>query len=96
MKFTPEQVIEMAREAGVPDLWLATISDAGYEALCRCASVAADRALEAAYDVVMREPFKQQPLDTEEWDSPEAAHEAAIKSMAFDICTAIRAMKEQA
>jgi hypothetical protein len=48
MKFTPEQVIEMAREAGVPDLWLATISDAGYEALCRCASVVADRALEAA------------------------------------------------
>lgn len=93
MKFTPEQVIEMAREAGGVEAVVGefVLSEADLTRLC---TLAADRALEAAYDVVMREPFKQQPLDTEEWDSPEAAHEAAIKSMAFDICTAIRAMKE--
>lgn len=48
-----------------------------------------------AYDIVLRAPFKQPDLDAEEWDSPEAAHEASLKSMAFDITAEIRAAIEQ-
>jgi len=42
MKFTPEQVIEMAREAGLPD------AVGAHPAFKQALNIAADRALEAA------------------------------------------------
>lgn len=51
MKFTPEQVIEMAREAGFPSMSLDNISDTDAERLARLCTFAADAALEeAAHD----------------------------------------------
>ena len=69
MKFTPEQVIEMAEEAGI------TSDDAACQAyeLTRLCTLAADRALEAAAqkcDVTPPQPFRP---------SIEAAH--AIRAM---------------
>ena len=51
--------------------------------------------LREAYDIALRAPFKQPELDAEEWESPEAAHDAGLKSMAFDITSEIRAAIEQ-
>lgn len=49
MKFTPEQVIEMAREAGFPPFAVANISESDTASLFKFATLAADRALEARY-----------------------------------------------
>lgn len=46
--------------------------------------------LQEADEIVVRAPFKQPELDADAWTDPEAAHEAGLKSMAFDISTEIR------
>jgi len=48
MKFTPEQVIEMAREAGLSDWFIDNLSDQNAKRIKRLCTLAADRALEAA------------------------------------------------
>ena len=48
MKFTTEQVIEMAREAGLSDWFIDNLSDQNAKRIKRLCTLAADRALEAA------------------------------------------------
>ena len=81
MKFTPEQVIEMAREAGFDTRRESVLVD-GLDisrTITRLCTLAADRALEAAADIV------------DNADTPDCGGWSA-----GGISDAIRAMKEQA
>jgi len=83
MKFTPEQVIEMAREAGF-DVY--DMKESPREAIAkatRLCTLAADRALEAAANVCD--------------NRADSMREMSIQQMELDLAAdAIRAMKEKA
>lgn len=82
MKFTPSQVIEMAREAGFPSMSLDHISDTDAERITRLCTLAADRALEAAAE-------KAEAIARDEYGMVNSLHEYG------ECADAIRAMKEQ-
>ena len=87
MKFTPEQVIEMAREAGF-DVY--DMKESPREAITRATrlcTLAADRALEAA-------ALKCASIPEHEWEQPDGTR-ARSEPTASDFVDAIRAMKEQ-
>ena len=101
---TREQVIQMAADAGFvgygEDMGEYSIPAPAFiarlERVIEAAHTAGrDQGLREAYDIALRAPFKQPELDAEEWESPEAAHDAGLKSMAFDITAEIRAAIEQ-
>ena len=83
MKFTPEQVIEMAREAELIDARddIGTIPGCYRAAITRLCTLAADRALEAAANVCD--------------NKADSMREMSIQQMELDLAAdAIRAMKE--
>jgi len=64
------------------------------EALERAKAEAVTGERERCYDIVMRAPFEQPDMtqdDVDEFGGIEGAWEVSAKSMAFDICTKIRA-----
>ena len=102
MKFTPEQVIEMAREAGF-DVELAGVFDptegvigAGdlSDELTRLCTLAADRALEAVNSTVQAKAVAVTAANSYRGKINSAA--AFAVGILDDVSDTIRAMKEQA
>ena len=73
MKFTPEQVIEMAREAGIPD------AVGAHPAFKQALNIAADRALEAAAGACEQTDEDGEGPDSWGWHSKDYAK--AIRAM---------------
>lgn len=87
MKFTREQVIEMAKSAAQEHGHTIKATDEIVETLMSFASLAADRALEAAENRCTRLAVKFHQI--------EATYAAGQKRAALECGDAIRAMKEQ-
>jgi len=79
MKFTPEQVIEMAREAGLSDWFIDNLSDQNAKRIKRLCTLAADRALEAAAGACEQTDEDGEGPDSWGWHSKDYAK--AIRAM---------------
>ena len=79
MKFTPEQVIEMAREAGLSDWFIDNLSDQNAKRIKSLCTLAADRALEAAAGACEQTDEDGEGPDSWGWHSKDYAK--AIRAM---------------
>ncbi len=86
---TQDEIIEMAREAGLYQ----DINVSFHQALRNFYDLVAAKEREAIYQLVMEAPFKEFDRQEEEFDG-EAAN--AMKAMAFSLTAAIRARGKQA